>query len=53
MMIQMTIHTKNKNILVEEEDEEPQDTKKVDALDNPQIGNTKTNDIENSHIPIG
>ena len=36
---------KNNNILVEEEDEEPQDTKKIDALDNNQIGNRQTNDI--------
>ena len=36
---------KNNNILVEEEDEEPQDTKKIGALDNNQIGNRQTNDI--------
>ena len=47
---------KNKSILVEEEDEEPQDTKKVDASDNVQIGNIKTNDIainiQDMSIPV-
>ena len=36
---------KNKNVLVEEVDEEPQDSKKVDPFDNAQIDNRKTNDI--------